>query len=83
DPRRRIAVLRNTAATPILTTADAAHAALLGTLSTGSPAQLMTPVLDAFWGSLTAPSLGSGTPPATLAFSVHALQGEGTASGAT
>ncbi|KQW49628.1 MULTISPECIES: hypothetical protein [unclassified Roseateles] len=83
DPRQRIAVLRNTAATPILTTADAAHAALLGTLSTGSPAQLMAPVLDTFWGSLTAPSLGSGTPPATLAFSVHALQGEGTASGAT
>jgi len=83
DPRRRIAVLRNTAATPILTTADAAHAALLGTLSTGSPAQLMAPVLDTFWGSLTAPSLGSGALPATLAFSVHPLQGEGTASGGT
>lgn len=83
DPRRRIAVLRNTAATPILSTADAAHASMLGTLSTGSPAQLMAPVLDTFWGSLTAPSLGSGTPPATLAFSVHALQGEGTASGST
>ena len=83
DPRRRIAVLRNTAATPFLSTADAAHASMLGTLSAGSPAQLMAPVLDTFWGSLTAPSLGSGTPPATLAFSVHALQGEGTASGGT
>ena len=83
DPRRRIAVLRNTATTPILTTADAAHAQMLGTLAAGSPAQLMAPVLDTFWGSLTAPSLGSGTPPATLAFSVHALQGEGTASSGT
>ncbi|MFT3953289.1 MAG: hypothetical protein QM722_02435 [Piscinibacter sp.] len=83
DPRRRVTVLRNTATAPILTSADAAHAAMLNTLSAGSPAQLMAPVLDTFWGSLTAPSLGSGTPPATLAFSVHALQGEGTASGAT
>lgn len=83
DPRRRIAVLRNTAATPFLSTADAAHASMLGTLSAGSPAQLMAPVLDTFWGSLTPPSLGSGTPPATLSFSVHALQGDGTASGGT
>ena len=83
DPRRRIAVLRNTAATPILTTADAATAQLLGTLSAGSPAQLMAPVLDTFWGALTAPTLGSGTPPSTMAFSVHGLQGEGTASGST
>lgn len=83
DARRRIAVLRNTAPTPILTTADAAHAAMLNTLSTGSPAQLMAPVLDTFWGALTAPSLGSGTPPATLAFDVHALAGEGTSSGGT
>ena len=83
DPRQRIAALRNTASTPILTTADAAHAAMLGTLAAGSSAQLMTPVLDTFWGALTPPSLGSGTPPATLAFSVHALQGEGTASGGT
>lgn len=83
DPRRRIAVLRNTAATPFLTTADAAHASMLSTLSAGSPAQLMAPVLDTFWGSLSAPTLGSGAPPATLAFSVHALQGEGTASGGT
>lgn len=83
DPRRRIAVLRNTAATPVLTSADAAHAALLTTLSTGSPAQLTAPVLDTFWGSLAPPSLGSGTPPATLSFTVHALQGEGTASGGT
>lgn len=83
DPRRRIAVLRNTAATPMSTTADAAHAALLGTLAAGSPAQLMAPVLDTFWGSVTPPSLGSGPPPATLSFTVHALQGEGTASGGT
>lgn len=83
DPRRRIAVLRNTASTPVLTTADAAHASMLGALSAGAAAQLMTPVLDTFWGSLTAPTLGTGSPPATLSFSVHALQGEGTASGGT
>src|SRR5690606_20607793 len=83
DPRRRIAVLRNTAATPLLTTADAAHAALRGVLSTGAPAQLMAPVLDTFWGDLAPPTLGSGTPPATLDYSVHALQGEGTATGGT
>lgn len=83
DPRRRIAVLRNTASTPFLTTADATSAQLLATLAAGSPSQLMAPVLDNFWGSLTAPTLGSGTPPSTLAFSVHGLQGEGTASGGT
>lgn len=83
DPRRRIAVLRNTAATPIATNADSAHAALLTALSSGTPAQLMAPVLDTFWGPLVPLSLGSGPPPAALVFSVHALQGQGTASGGT
>ena len=35
------------------------------------------------WGALPLPALGSGTPPTTLDFSVHALQGEGTSSAAT
>ncbi|TXC62079.1 hypothetical protein FSC37_23170 [Piscinibacter aquaticus] len=83
DPRRRIAVLRNTAGTPVLTTADAAHAAMMTALTSGSPAQLMAPVLDTLWGLLTPPPLGSGPLPATLSYSVHALQGEGTASGGT
>lgn len=83
DPRQRVAVLRNTAAATIATNADAAHAALLAALSSGTPAQLMAPVLDTFWGALTPPALGSGTPPTTLNISVHALQGEGTSSGTT
>ena len=40
-------------------------------------------MVDADWGALTAPSLGIGALPDSLAFTVHPLRGEGTATGGT
>ncbi|HYO44278.1 MAG TPA: hypothetical protein VES19_13865 [Candidatus Limnocylindrales bacterium] len=83
DPNLRVNVLRNTAATPFLATNDPAAAAVTGTLAAGAAAVAMTPVADTDWGALTAPSFGSGALPDALAFTVHALRGEGTPAGAT
>lgn len=84
DPRRRVTALQNTAATPILLTTDAAAAAAVTVLGSGN-ATLMMPELDADWGpqvaqALTAASLAAVNDPA---FTVRAITGSGSASGAT
>ena len=79
----RVTVARNTAATPFLATTDAATAQVTAALTAGASAVVVTPVADAAWGALGAPSLGSGALPDSLAFTVHPLRGEGTAAGGT
>jgi hypothetical protein len=83
DPNLRVAVLRNTAATPFLATTDPAAAAVTATLAAGAAAVAMSPVADTDWGGLTAPSFGTGALPDALAYTVHALRGEGTPAGGT
>ena len=82
-PTLRLNALRNTATTPFLSTTDAAAASLMTALNTGAAAIAMSPVMDTDWGPLAAPSLGTGTAPDTLTFTVHALRGEGTPDGGT
>ena len=77
----RVNVSRNTAGSPFLATTDAAATQVTAALSGGVAAIAVTPVADADWGGLAVPALGSGSPPASLTFTVHALRGEGTASG--
>ena len=77
DPNLRVAALRNTAAAPFLATTDAAATPITAAVATGAAAIAMSPVMDTDWGALAAPSLGSGALPDALAFTVHALRGEG------
>jgi hypothetical protein len=82
DPRRRVPVARNTAPTPFFTTADAAANQVMTTLRANAAAVAMAPIMDLDWGALTPAAFGAGARPESLDFAVHALRGEGIASGA-
>ena len=84
DPRRRITALQNSAPSVMHLTTDGATAAAMAVLRAG-PASLMAPELDTDWGAQTPAPIGAGDLAGfdTIAFTVRAIAGEGTAAGGT
>ena len=80
DARRRISPARNTAANPVLATADAVTGAIMTALAAGGSAACMAPVMDRLWGQTTPAGFGADPLPDTLDFEVLPLAGEGSTS---
>lgn len=86
DANLRVTAQINTAATPFASTTDAAAAALLNVLTSGTAGTLMSPVLDATWGAtlpadLAEPADPDDAPVGDLSPEVFGLAGEGRADG--
>ena len=81
DARLRVSPARNTTAAPLLLTTDAVNTNMMAILTAGAGARVMSPVMDALWGSLLPAPLDANVPPASLVFSAHALAGEGATAG--
>lgn len=83
NARTRIEARQNTASPLLLDTIDDAADKILELLSNGANSQLMMPEMDKHWGSLDPGSFDTNELPGELEFTVHALAGEGSASGST